>query len=252
MREFWKRLKKIIWEIVFTLDFLDLGLWNDKHVATIDPCKGKVISKVNDSLHNSVRTSKFGAWHEKRFACSTSRGFHKLTKLEMMALMPTLYSRKYFHFSSLIVSYAFCEHEIRYQWVQEHYISMLKTSFLMAQPKQIWQYWHSCIVERLWKPRLWQTQQKGSFYERNTILKLQSAWIARSCSYCSWRVISRMGGVLTEVCVLSLNCRLTEIRNSWFASWVKICKMWEFLEKSLHGCSWPTERVQTWRKKYCI
>ena len=44
-----------------------------------------------------------------------------------MALMPTWYS----HFSSLFAIYDFCNHGIRYQWKQEFYISMFKTSSVL-------------------------------------------------------------------------------------------------------------------------
>ena len=36
----------------------------------------------------------------------------------------------------------------------EYYILDYSCSFLMAQLKQSWQYWHSCTAESLWKPLL--------------------------------------------------------------------------------------------------
>ena len=52
-----------------------------------------------------------------------TRGFHKHTKLAIIALMSILFSH-IFPFSSLFVPFNFCKHEIKHQWIQGHCISM--------------------------------------------------------------------------------------------------------------------------------
>ena len=80
--------------------------------------------------------------------------FHKLTKLPILALLLTLYSHifsflLYLHHMMLInikLDISGCI-RITFQGCRHHCAS----SFLMAQLKRSWQYWHSCLAESLWK-----------------------------------------------------------------------------------------------------
>ena len=82
------------------------------------------------------------------------RNFHKYTKLVILAVLPTLY----FHICSFLLYFEQMMlvnakldtsgyNRIIFQSSRLHWSS----SCLMGQMKWSWQYWHSCIVESLWK-----------------------------------------------------------------------------------------------------
>ena len=86
------------------------------------------------------------------------RGFHKRTKLAILTLLSTSYYIQVIICSFLLylqhimlvnmkIDIIGCN-MITFQCCILHWSS----SILMAQLKWSWQYWHSCIAERLWKP----------------------------------------------------------------------------------------------------
>ena len=85
------------------------------------------------------------------------RLFHEHTKLAIMALMPTLcsYIHSFLHYlyhevlANVKLDINWCK-RITFQGYRHHCYCY----FLMAQPKQSWQYWHSYIVGRSWKTLL--------------------------------------------------------------------------------------------------
>ena len=64
----------------------------------------------------------------------------------------------YLQFSSLFVLSDASKYETRNEGVYKDYISwthiLLDKLILMVEMKQSWQYWHSYIVESLWKTLL--------------------------------------------------------------------------------------------------
>ena len=56
----------------------------------------------------------------------------------------------------------------------EDYKIHCSCSFLMAQLKQSWQYWHSCIAESLWKPLLENLQTLSTIEGGHALFTWQS------------------------------------------------------------------------------
>ena len=94
------------------------------------------------------------------------RMFHGDTKLTILALLPTFFCINTYIYSFLLYLHHMMlvnvELDVRgykgisFQCWRFHWSS----SILIAELKQIWQYWHSCNVERSWKTLLLNSQNR--------------------------------------------------------------------------------------------